>query len=141
SGRRRSAQLAQRYCLEVPGSLRSPARSGRRAALFRPRRQDESSRRILRLAARHAKDRGAGSMSAHLLLVTLGPVQDFIAQARRTRDLWYGSHLLSELARAAARAIDEGDARLVFPALGRNHPELVECKAPLRDTGAPLAIA
>ena len=44
-------------------------------------------------------------MSGHLLLVTIGPVQEFIAQARRTRDLWYGSHLLSELARAGARAL------------------------------------
>ncbi|MCC6552844.1 MAG: hypothetical protein IT372_07450, partial [Polyangiaceae bacterium] len=41
-------------------------------------------------------------MSAHLLIVTLGPVQEFIAQARRTRDLWFGSHLLSEISRAAA---------------------------------------
>jgi hypothetical protein len=47
-------------------------------------------------------------MTAHLLLVTLGPVQDFIAQARRTRDLWYGSHLLSELGRAAARVLADG---------------------------------
>jgi len=56
-------------------------------------------------------------MTAHLLLVTLGPVQDFIAQARRTRDLWYGSHLLSELGRAAARALVGGGAELIFPSL------------------------
>ena len=29
---------------------------------------------------------------------TLGPVQSFVAQARRTRDFWAGSFLLSWLA-------------------------------------------
>jgi CRISPR-associated protein Cmr2 len=59
-------------------------------------------------------------MTAHLLQIAVGPVQEFIAQARRTRDLWYGSHLLSELSRAAARSLHQ-DPRvvLVFPALGR----------------------
>lgn len=42
-------------------------------------------------------------MTTHLLQIVLGPVQEFIAQARRTRDLWYGSHLLYEVSRAAAR--------------------------------------
>jgi len=76
-------------------------------------------------------------MTAHLLLVTLGPVQDFIAQARRTRDLWYGSHMLSELGRAAARALVGGDAQLIFPALAKNDPELAPCLAPLRPNGQP----
>jgi CRISPR-associated protein Cmr2 len=39
---------------------------------------------------------------SYLFLVNIGPVQDFIASARRSRDLWYGSWLLSELAKAAA---------------------------------------
>lgn len=72
-------------------------------------------------------------MSAHLLLITLGPVQDFIAQARRTRDLWYGSHLLSELGRAAARALVSGGAKLIVPALEADDPELAPCLRPLRD--------
>ncbi len=76
-------------------------------------------------------------MTAHLLLVTLGPVQDFIAQARRTRDLWYGSHLLSELGRAAARALVGGGAQLIFPALAKGDPELAPCLAPLRPSGKP----
>lgn len=81
-------------------------------------------------------------MSAHLLLITIGPVQDFIAQARRTRDLWYGSHLLSELGRAAARAMVDGGARLIFPALNYNDPQLKHCLAPLRDDGSqPESIA
>jgi CRISPR-associated protein Cmr2 len=76
-------------------------------------------------------------MTAHLLLVTLGPVQEFIAQARRTRDLWYGSHVLSELARAAARALAQGGAELIFPSLQGGHPELQACLAPLRPSGKP----
>lgn len=76
-------------------------------------------------------------MNGHLLLVTLGPVQEFIAQARRTRDLWYGSHLLSELGRAAARALVDGGAQLVFPALDKGDPELEACAAPVRRNGQP----
>ncbi len=76
-------------------------------------------------------------MTAHLLLITLGPVQDFIAQARRTRDHWYGSHLLSELARAAARTMIAGGARLIFPALEQGDEELDPCQAPLRSNGIP----
>jgi CRISPR-associated protein Cmr2 len=76
-------------------------------------------------------------VTAHLLLVTIGPVQDFIAQARRTRDLWYGSHLLSELGRAAARALVDGGANLIFPSLHAGDPQLVACLAPLRADGAP----
>jgi CRISPR-associated protein Cmr2 len=76
-------------------------------------------------------------MIPHLLLFTLGPVQEFIAQARRTRDLWHGSHLLSELSRAAARALVDGEAQLVFPALEKGHPELAPCPGPLRPDGTP----
>lgn len=76
-------------------------------------------------------------MTAHLLLVSLGPVQDFIAQARRTRDLWYGSHLLSELGRAAARALVDRGAILIFPSLGVGDPQLVGCLAPLRTDDTP----
>lgn len=76
-------------------------------------------------------------MTPHLMLVALGPVQEFIAQARRTRDLWYGSHLLSELARAAARELIAGGANLVFPALAKDDQELLPCLAPLRPSGKP----
>lgn len=76
-------------------------------------------------------------MTAHLLLVTLGPVQDFIAQARRTRDLWYGSHLLSELSRAAARALTGGGAKLIFPSLQVGDAQLVACLASLRADHTP----
>lgn len=54
---------------------------------------------------------------SHLLLIAIGPVQDFIASARRTRDLWFGSWLLNELAKAATKSIyeTEGRAALIFP--------------------------
>lgn len=78
----------------------------------------------------------------HLLLVSLGPVQDFIAQARRTRDLWFGSHLLSELSRAAAKSLAAQGAELIFPALGKDDAELEECDEPTRSGGIPpLSIA
>ncbi len=54
----------------------------------------------------------------YLFLVNIGPVQSFIASARRTRDLWFGSGLLSELAKAAAREIARQNKldNLIFPA-------------------------
>lgn len=56
---------------------------------------------------------------AALLAVSLGPVQDFIASARKTEDLWAGSHLLSRLAWEAMRVICEtlGPDAMVFPRL------------------------
>lgn len=55
-------------------------------------------------------------MIGHLVAVTVGPVQDFIAAARRTRDLWFGSYLLSEVSKAAAKAVREHGGNLIFPA-------------------------
>ncbi|GEL74730.1 type III-B CRISPR-associated protein Cas10/Cmr2 [Myxococcus virescens] len=54
----------------------------------------------------------------HVLVLKVGPVQGYIAQARRTRDLWYGSQVLSNLARAMAVSLLESRATLVFP-----HPD------------------
>lgn len=55
---------------------------------------------------------------ASLLLVSIGPIQDFIASARRCQDLWYGSWLLSDLARTVAATFERacGNDALVFPA-------------------------
>ena len=59
-------------------------------------------------------------MSQHLLIISIGPVQEFIASARRSRDLWFGSWLLSELSKAAALRIvnqHQNDLScLIFPA-------------------------
>jgi CRISPR-associated protein Cmr2 len=53
----------------------------------------------------------------YLITLSLGPVQSLIAAARRTRDLWTGSWLLSEVSRAAARAIHTAKpGSLIFPA-------------------------
>lgn len=54
----------------------------------------------------------------HLLLIHIGPMQAFIAAARRTRDLWFGSWLMSELSKATAYKVAEiaGEDALIFPA-------------------------
>ncbi len=82
-------------------------------------------------------------MSGYVLLVSLGPVQEFIAQARRTRDLWFGSHVLSEVSKAAARALAECDGvALVFPALAAGDPELMPSDDVRRADGAmPYSVA
>jgi CRISPR-associated protein Cmr2 len=53
----------------------------------------------------------------YLIQIHIGPVQDFIATARRTRDLWFGSWLLCELARSAVLEIKNhrGAESLIFP--------------------------
>jgi CRISPR-associated protein Cmr2 len=52
---------------------------------------------------------------SHLLAISVGPVQEFIAAARRTRDLWFGSNLLSEVSRDVAKAVEKR-GKLIFPA-------------------------
>ncbi len=54
-------------------------------------------------------------MPDYLLALSIGPVQDFIAAARRTRDLWYGSTLLSDVSKAVALNLKEQGATLIFP--------------------------
>jgi CRISPR-associated protein Cmr2 len=66
----------------------------------------------------------------HLLNVSIGPVQEFIASARRSRDLWFGSWLLSELSKAAALEIakNQGLKSLIFPAPDTNEDLAPESK-------------
>jgi len=54
-----------------------------------------------------------------LLVMSFGPVQGFIGQARSTSDLWAGSHLLSSLVFEAMKPIISqlGPDVMVFPAL------------------------
>jgi CRISPR-associated protein Cmr2 len=56
---------------------------------------------------------------AALLAVSIGPVQPFIAAARKMDDLWAGSHLLSRLAWEAMRPLCEslGPDAILFPRL------------------------
>ncbi|HWP91854.1 MAG TPA: type III-B CRISPR-associated protein Cas10/Cmr2 [Thermodesulfobacteriota bacterium] len=53
------------------------------------------------------------------LLFSLGPVQEFIATARKTQDLWMGSYILSYLSWWAMKAVVEefGPDVIVFPDL------------------------
>lgn len=52
----------------------------------------------------------------YLIHITLGNIQGFIGAARRTRDLWFGSFVLSELSKAAALHLDATQKGcLVFP--------------------------
>jgi CRISPR-associated protein Cmr2 len=53
---------------------------------------------------------------SYLFLVHLGPVQDFIASARRSRDLAFGSWFLSEISRVAAYTLRAQQGLLIFPA-------------------------
>ena len=57
-------------------------------------------------------------MTDALLLFTFSPIQSFIAEARRAADLYTGSQILVELAKAAAESI--GKSRLIYPALDEN---------------------
>jgi len=50
-----------------------------------------------------------------LLKFQIGPVQDFIAASRSTRDLWSGSFLLSWLVAAGMRELRAGGSELIFP--------------------------
>jgi len=65
---------------------------------------------------------GGGEVRAFqpaFLLVQIGPVQQFIAQARSTRDLWSGSYLLSWLVATGLKAITDqcGPDCALFPSL------------------------
>jgi CRISPR-associated protein Cmr2 len=64
---------------------------------------------------------------SHLLAISVGPVQEFIAAARRTRDLWFGSYLLSEISRAVAEVVERQGGQLIFPA--SSNPQVAESVA------------
>jgi len=56
-------------------------------------------------------------MSKSLLIFSIGPVQPFIAQARRAGDLAAGSLFLSRLTRAALAAVKQEGGELLYPVL------------------------
>lgn len=89
-------------------------------------------------------------MPRYLIALAVGPVQDFIAAARRSRDLWFGSYLLSEVSKAAAYDFwKESRADLIFPSpldpendLKPNSPFNVGNKLLAEvDTADPAAVA
>ncbi len=57
-----------------------------------------------------------------LMLLQLGPVQDFIAQSRSTRDLWSGSYMLSWLMAHAIKSVTDeiGPDAIIYPHLRGN---------------------
>ncbi len=63
-------------------------------------------------------------MTQYMLLFSLGPVQPFITQARKTRDLWQGSFLFSALMQVSMEGIE---SKLIFPSkpvIEKNIPDL-----------------
>jgi len=54
-------------------------------------------------------------MIQYLFLFTVGPVQSFIAQARKTQDLYAGSRILAELVFDAADCAQKHQVELIFP--------------------------
>ena len=90
-------------------------------------------------------------MTAYLIELSLGPVQGFIAAARRSRDLWAGSYLLSECVRAAGQVLLDADAELIYPIRERvtlenpqensNLSNVLLAKAEVADSTAAAAIA
>ncbi len=60
-----------------------------------------------------------GEIKPAFLIFQLGPVQDFIAAARSTRDLWSGSYMLAYLTANAIKAVTNvvGPDSIIFPAL------------------------
>ncbi len=57
------------------------------------------------------------SSTKHLLLLQIGPVQDFITAARNTDDLWSGSYLIAHLTASGIKYIKEHGGDIVFPCL------------------------
>ena len=63
------------------------------------------------------KGGGDTTMSEYLFLFTIGPVQSFIAQARKTQDLYAGSFLLSHLIESTMKELKKKvhNYKFIFP--------------------------
>lgn len=59
-------------------------------------------------------------MSQQYLYFTLGPVQGFVGQARRTRDFWAGSFLLSWLTARAIKSVLDAGGEIVMPSVAND---------------------
>jgi len=59
---------------------------------------------------------------------TLGPVQGFVAQARRTRDFWAGSFLLSWISSVAMQAVIKQGGKIIFPEVSDDYLNWLEDK-------------
>ena len=68
---------------------------------------------------------------------TIGPVQGFVAQARRTRDFWAGSFLLSWLSGVAMAEIQRQGGIINFPLPADNYLDWIQGQADGCDADAP----
>ncbi len=59
-------------------------------------------------------------MSKQPFHFSLGPVQGFISQSRRTRDLWSGSYLLSYLSGITIKTIIDNGGEIEFPNINKD---------------------
>jgi CRISPR-associated protein Cmr2 len=57
---------------------------------------------------------------------TIGPVQGFVSQARRTRDFWAGSFILSWLSAVAMRSVTVQGGKIIFPMADENFLKWLE---------------
>ncbi|MDD2629341.1 MAG: type III-B CRISPR-associated protein Cas10/Cmr2 [Limnochordia bacterium] len=67
---------------------------------------------------------------------TIGPVQSFVTQARRTRDLAIGSFLLSYLAGVAMQDVIDQDGEIRFPAIENAQGQTAPLLRAIRDVTA-----
>ncbi len=79
-------------------------------------------------------------MSA-IIVLTIGPVQSYISQARRTQDLWQGSRILSYLASAGVHyAMKQPQSEIIYPSITSNQTDNIPNRIVVRwlgdDTGA-----
>ena len=63
---------------------------------------------------------------SRILRFSLGPVQGFVAQSRRTRDLWAGSFLLSWLTGHAMKIVLERSGKILVPIVHNDAGELAD---------------
>lgn len=76
-------------------------------------------------------------MNNHLFLFTIGPVQSFIAAARKTHDLYAGSQILSDLVDTGMRAFkaEFPTGKVIFPEISDESLEKSERSLPNRFIG------
>lgn len=75
--------------------------------------------------------------SSNFFHFTIGPVQGFVAQARRTRDFWAGSFLLSWLSGVAMAEIQRQGGIINFPLPADNYLDWIQGQADGCDADAP----
>ncbi len=72
------------------------------------------------------------AVSERVLHFSLGPVQAFVAQARKTRDFWAGSFILSYLTGHALYEVIESGGKAILPHLDYEDPLMAAIRGVLR---------